>query len=96
MPRSLYIKEDFLLANEPARQLYHEFARELPIIDYHCHLPAGLIAEDHRFANLAEIWLAGDHYKWRLMRANGVPERYCTGDAPDRLNVTPARSPGRQ
>jgi len=83
MPKSLYIKDDFLLTNEPARQLYHEFARELPIIDYHCHLPAGLIAEDHRFANLAEVWLAGDHYKWRLMRANGVPERYCTGDAPD-------------
>lgn len=83
MPKSLYIKDDFLLTNEPARQLYHEFARELPIIDYHCHLPAGLIAEDHRFANLAEVWLAGDHYKWRLMRANGIPERYCTGDAPD-------------
>ncbi len=83
MPKSLYIKDDFLLTNEPARQLYHEFARELPIIDYHCHLPAGLIAEDHRFANLAEVWLAGDHYKWRLMRANGVPERYCTGDSPD-------------
>lgn len=63
--------------------MYHEFARDLPIIDYHCHLPPEQIAEDHRFENLTQIWLYGDHYKWRAMRSNGVPEKYCTGDASD-------------
>ena len=58
-------------------------AAKMPIIDYHCHLPPQLIAEDHRFANLYEIWLKGDHYKWRAMRSNGVDERFCTGDADD-------------
>jgi glucuronate isomerase len=79
----VYITEDFLLETEPARRLYHEYAKDLPIIDYHCHLPPEQVARDHTFANLAEIWLHGDHYKWRAMRANGVPERYCTGDASD-------------
>ena len=83
MTRDVYITEDFLLESQPARQLYHEYAQDMPIIDYHCHLPPAQVAADHRFANLAEIWLHGDHYKWRVMRANGVPERYCTGDASD-------------
>ncbi len=74
--------EDFLLQNATARRLYHEYAESLPVIDYHCHLPVQDIAEDHRFRDLQEIWLAGDHYKWRAMRTNGVDEKYCTGDAP--------------
>jgi glucuronate isomerase len=77
-----YITEDFLLHSKTARELYHGVASELPIFDYHTHLPPHQIADDHRFADLFEIWLAGDHYKWRAMRANGVPERLCTGDAP--------------
>ncbi len=77
-----FIHDDFLLTGEPARRLYHEFAAPQPIIDFHCHLSPHDIAADRRFANLFEIWLEGDHYKWRAMRANGVAERYCTGDAP--------------
>lgn len=76
-----FIHNDFLLQNKTARRLYHEIAATLPIIDYHCHLPPTDIARDRRFANLFEIWLEGDHYKWRAMRANGVAERFCTGDA---------------
>ena len=79
----IFITENFLLQNDRAVELYHRFARDLPIIDYHCHLPPRQIAEDHRFANLAQIWLYGDHYKWRAMRTAGVAERYCTGDATD-------------
>src|SRR3954447_6715522 len=75
-----FLDENFLLQNETAKQLYHEYAKEMPIIDYHCHLPPVQIAEDHRFANLTQAWLYGDHYKWRAMRANGVDESYCTGD----------------
>ena len=81
--KDAFITENFLLQNEAAVRLYHQYANDLPIIDYHCHLPPQQIADDHRFRNLAEIWLAGDHYKWRLMRANGIPERFITGDAPD-------------
>ncbi|GAB6166567.1 glucuronate isomerase [Thermostilla marina] len=77
------IHEDFLLSNEQARRLYHDYAAKMPILDYHSHLPPDQIASDHRFENLAQIWLYGDHYKWRAMRANGVPERFCTGDASD-------------
>jgi glucuronate isomerase len=80
----IFITENFLLQNDRAAALYHDYARRLPIIDYHCHLPPAEIATDRRFENLAQIWLAGDHYKWRAMRAAGVPERYCTGDASDR------------
>ena len=80
----MFIHEDFLLETPLAARLYHEFAERLPIIDYHCHLPAQQVAEDTRFGNLTQIWLYGDHYKWRAMRSNGVPERYCTGDASDR------------
>jgi glucuronate isomerase len=81
--KDIFITENFLLQNDRAVELYHRFARDLPIIDYHCHLPPRQIAEDHRFANLAQIWLSGDHYKWRAMRWAGVAERYCTGDATD-------------
>jgi glucuronate isomerase len=77
-----FIHEDFLLGNKTARRLYHDHAVEPPILDYHCHLPPKDVAENRRFANLFEIWLEGDHYKWRAMRANGVSELYCTGDAP--------------
>ena len=76
-----FLTEDFFLTNERARRLYHEFAAPQPILDYHCHLRPQDIAENRRFANLFEIWLEGDHYKWRAMRANGVAEKYCTGDA---------------
>ena len=78
-----FISDDFLLRSETARTLYHEFAKEMPIIDYHCHLPPDQIAADKQFENLTQIWLYGDHYKWRAMRANGINERFCTGDASD-------------
>jgi glucuronate isomerase len=78
-----FISEDFLLRSETARILYHDYAREMPIIDYHCHLPPDQIAQDKQFENLTQIWLYGDHYKWRAMRANGINERFCTGDASD-------------
>lgn len=80
---SHFIDEDFLLETDVARDLYHRSVRHLPIIDYHCHLPVAQIARDHQFRSLTGIWLEGDHYKWRAMRANGVDERYCTGDASD-------------
>ena len=79
-----FVHDDFLLSSDVARELYHGFARDLPVVDYHCHLPVAEIARDHRFATITEIWLKGDHYKWRAMRTNGVPERFCTGDATDR------------
>lgn len=74
---------DFLLQTETARTLYHRHAAPLPIIDYHCHLDPQMVAENYRFSSITELWLGGDHYKWRAMRANGVDERYCTGDASD-------------
>jgi glucuronate isomerase len=79
-----FIHDDFLLQTKTARRLYHEYAKAEPILDYHCHLPPKDLAENRRFANLFEIWLEGDHYKWRAMRSNGVPERFCTGDASPR------------
>ena len=79
-----FIHDDFLLGTRTSRRLYHEFAAPEPILDYHCHLSPRDIAENRQFSNLFEIWLAGDHYKWRAMRANGVPERFCTGDAAPR------------
>ncbi|MEN9684746.1 MAG: hypothetical protein RLZZ28_532 [Bacteroidota bacterium] len=78
-----FLDDDFLLTNKTARDLYHGYAKSLPIIDYHCHLSPRLIAEDHRFNNLTEIWLSGDHYKWRAMRTNGIDEAYCTGNKTD-------------
>lgn len=79
-----FMHEDFLLTSELARRLYHGYAASQPIIDYHCHLPPEAIARDHRFADLAEVWLGGDHYKWRALRAAGVDERFITGDASPR------------
>lgn len=76
-----FITEDFLLQTETARRLYHRYAAGQPIMDYHCHLAAKDIADDRHFHDLFEIWLEGDHYKWRAMRANGIAERYCTGNA---------------
>ena len=76
-----FITDNFLLESGAAQRLFHTYAARQPIIDYHCHLPPRDVAEDRRFANLSEIWLEGDHYKWRAMRASGVAERYCTGDA---------------
>jgi glucuronate isomerase len=78
-----FLDENFLLNNKTAERLYHEFAKPMPIIDYHCHLPPVQIAADGNFANLTQVWLYGDHYKWRAMRTNGINERYCTGDASD-------------
>lgn len=78
-----FLTENFLLETATARELYFNYAQPQPIFDYHCHLPPQDIAENHRFRNLAEIWLGGDHYKWRAMRTNGVAEKYCTGDASD-------------
>ena len=75
-----YINENFLLFNKTAQRLYHDYAAEMPIIDYHCHLPPGDIAADIQFENLWEIWLKGDHYKWRAMRARGIDESYITGN----------------
>jgi glucuronate isomerase len=71
--------KDFMLDNETAQQLYHEHAAKMPIIDYHCHLNPEFIAKDRQFDNLGQIWLEGDHYKWRAMRTNGIDERFCTG-----------------
>jgi glucuronate isomerase len=79
-----FIHDDFLLATPQARELYHQYAAAQPIYDYHCHLSPRQIAENHQFADLAELWLAGDHYKWRALRANGVSEKFITGDASPR------------
>jgi glucuronate isomerase len=78
-----FLDENFLLNSKAAQQLYHDYAKEMPIIDYHCHLPPQQIAADHQFENLTQAWLYGDHYKWRAMRTNGVEEGYCTGTQPD-------------
>ena len=78
-----FLDDDFLLESDVARELYHRWVADLPIIDYHCHLPVAQIARNHSFRSITEIWLDGDHYKWRAMRANGVAERLCTGDATD-------------
>ena len=77
-----FLDSEFLLQTETARMLFHEHAEKMPIIDYHCHLNPREIAENHQFADLTEIWLGGDHYKWRAMRANGVAEEYITGNKP--------------
>jgi glucuronate isomerase len=78
-----FLDENFLLQTKTSQTLYHEYAKPMPIIDYHCHLPQGQIAEDKQFDNLTQVWLYGDHYKWRAMRTNGVDESYCTGNQPD-------------
>ncbi len=78
-----FISERFLLRSATAEKLYHDFARDMPIIDYHCHLPPDQIAADLNFGNITKVWLYGDHYKWRAMRANGINEKYITGSATD-------------
>jgi glucuronate isomerase len=78
-----FMDENFLLQTATAQKLYHEHAAKMPIFDYHCHINPKDIADDRRFNSITEIWLAGDHYKWRGMRTNGVEEKYCTGDASD-------------
>ncbi len=78
-----FLDDNFLLKNKTAETLYHDYAKAMPIIDYHCHLPQQQIAEDINFDNITQAWLYGDHYKWRAMRANGINEKYCTGDATD-------------
>ncbi len=78
-----FLDENFLLQNKTAQELYHDFAKSMPVIDYHNHLPPEQIANDINFENLTQVWLYGDHYKWRAMRTNGIDEKYCTGDATD-------------
>lgn len=79
-----FMDKDFLLSTEIAKKLYHEYAAVMPVLDYHCHLNPQEIYEDRKFDNITQVWLGGDHYKWRQMRSNGVEEKYITGDAPDR------------
>ena len=79
-----FMDQDFLLSTDTAKELYHEFAAKVPVLDYHCHINPQEIAEDRKFENITQVWLGGDHYKWRQMRSNGVDEYYITGDAPDR------------
>ncbi|GIP27776.1 uronate isomerase [Paenibacillus sp. J23TS9] len=79
----MFLNDDFLLSTDTARTLFHQYAKDMPIIDYHCHLDPKEIYENKHFRNLCEAWLSGDHYKWRLMRANGIPESHITGDASD-------------
>ena len=78
-----FMDENFLLSNDTAVELYHKYAKEMPIIDYHCHLNPQEIYENKQFKNITEVWLYGDHYKWRAMRSNGIDERFMTGDATD-------------
>jgi len=78
-----FLDENFLLQTEPAKKLFHDFAKDMPIIDYHCHLPVQQIADDINFENLTQVWLYGDHYKWRAMRTNGIDESYITGNKSD-------------
>lgn len=79
-----FLNEHFLLNNDTAQTLYHDYAKQMPVIDYHCHLPPAAIAADSNFENLTQIWLYGDHYKWRAMRANGIDESYITGNKTDK------------
>ena len=79
----MFLSDDFLLKDDWAKKLYHSYAKNMPIIDYHCHLDPKEIYENNNFSNLTEAWLGGDHYKWRLMRACGVPEEKITGNASD-------------
>ena len=78
-----FMDKDFMLESKTASELYHNHAEALPIIDYHCHLNPKEVAEDHKFRSITELWLGGDHYKWRALRANGIPEEYITGNASD-------------
>ena len=80
-----FMDGDFLLSTQTARTLFHEYAESMPIVDYHCHLDPWEIVSDRKFENITQLWLGGDHYKWRQMRSNGVPEEEITGSAPDRV-----------
>ena len=79
-----FMDKDFLLNTATAKTLYHEYAQKTPVLDYHCHINPQEIAQDRQFENITQVWLGGDHYKWRFMRSNGVDEYYITGDAPDK------------
>ena len=79
-----FLDDDFFLNSKAAKELYHDYAEQMPIFDFHCHLSPKEIAEDLKYDNITQVWLGGDHYKWRAMRANGVEEKYITGDAPDK------------
>ena len=79
-----FMDEDFLLQTEVAKKLYHDYAAKMPVLDYHCHINPREIAEDRQFENITQVWLGGDHYKWRFMRSCGVDEKYITGDASDK------------
>ena len=79
-----FMDKDFLLSTPTAQHLFHDYADKMPIVDYHCHINPKEIAEDRKFENITQVWLGGDHYKWRQMRTNGVDEKYITGDASDR------------
>lgn len=79
-----FMDQDFLMETETAKMLYHDYAAKMPVLDYHCHISPQEIAEDRQFENITQVWLGGDHYKWRQMRSNGIEERYITGDASDR------------
>src|SRR6476660_3426532 len=83
MTKKHFLDIDFLLTTETSKLLYHDYAKKMPVIDYHCHLPPKEIADDINFSNLAQAWLYGDHYKWRAMRTNGVDESFCTGNRSD-------------
>ena len=78
-----FMDENFILSTDVAQELFHNHAEKMPVVDYHCHINPKEIAEDLQFDNITQVWLGGDHYKWRLMRSNGVDERYITGDASD-------------
>ena len=79
-----FMDNNFLLSTQTAQKLYHDYAEKMPILDYHCHINPQEIASDRKFENITQVWLGGDHYKWRLMRSNGVDEHFITGDASDR------------
>ena len=79
-----FMDKDFLLTTDSAKALFHNYAEKMPVLDYHCHINPREIAEDRKFENITQVWLGGDHYKWRQMRSNGVDEKYITGDATDR------------
>ena len=79
-----FMGKNFLLTTDTAKELFHDYAENMPIIDYHCHINPKEIYEDRKFENITQVWLGGDHYKWRQMRSNGIDEKYITGDATDR------------
>ena len=79
-----FMDNDFLLTTDTARKLFHDYANPMPILDYHCHIDPKEIAQDRQFSNITQVWLGGDHYKWRFMRSCGVEEHFITGNAPDK------------